>query len=563
MADADLPVFSFEPNWVNGVTEHLEWLTDVLGSMTGFEQRRAVRITPRRFFEATFNPVGQKRSFMDLWMARFAEQEFLMPLWHDKARIAAAVTAGDLRLDFDNTYREFLSDGLGLLYFDAFSWEVVEIAGQDDAGLDLAAALGADWPVGTVLYPLRPAYLDDPEGSMEALSTRVGDVQLDFRVSRDNGLDLEAETLTLFNGYPVVTLEPNRADNRTVQYARLFEDSDNRIGRLFRRDEAGRAFTTQFYNWQAKGRAAHHDLRQALYRLQGRQKAVWMPSFNEDVVLARDLAAGSNRLDIRQIGYRYLGGPVGGRDYITLDDDTGTRRIVNVTGTSVPLAPGEDRLNLSAVAGFAAKAGRSGSFVQLVRLDQDRVEITHHTDSEGVCEVSAAFKSFAAGRTTAGILVQAAPVAGQSPTGCGAPAPEEESDCLVIPPVFEGWYARARITITKDGAPYPLAGWYVAPNTGPTVFNNAGAGQVVFDPDFSGAYVYFFNESVMGATVVDLRHQFGAGTGIKWGTFSWQLWTDTGVIGTLTPFAGWDEYVPLADPFAVGQLFPLNFYFNV
>lgn len=558
MADADLPVFSFEPNWVNGVTEYLEWLTDVLGSMTGFEQRRAVRITPRRFFEATFNPVGQKRSFMDLWMARFAEQEFLMPLWHDKARIAAAVTAGDLRLDFDNTYREFLSDGLGLLYFDAFSWEVVEIAGQDDAGLDLAAALGADWPVGTVLYPLRPAYLDDPEGSMEALSTRVGDVQLDFRVSRDNGLDLEAETLTLFNGYPVVTLEPNRADNRTVQYARLFEDSDNRIGRLFRRDEAGRAFTTQFYNWQAKGRAAHHDLRQALYRLQGRQKAVWMPSFNEDVVLARDLAAGSNRLDIRQIGYRYLGGPVGGRDYITLDDDTGTRRIVNVTGTSVPLAPGEDRLNLSAVAGFAAKAGRSGSFVQLVRLDQDRVEITHHTDSDGVCEVSAAFKSFAAGRATAGPLVLPYPVAEQGGEGCGYPAEGEESDCLILPPVFEGWYARGIYNCPTLNMP----AWIARPNVGAGVNNSQGTLYEATPDGGRTVTIYFYDPAVMDATDFRLQLQYGAGAwpGVQfhYGTFSFQKWNEA-FGGTLTPYAGDD----LGNPFRLYKIFPVNYYFHL
>ena len=54
MPDIDLPVFAFEPNWRDGVTETLEWLTDVLQSkISGYEQRRSVRITPRRFFEAS------------------------------------------------------------------------------------------------------------------------------------------------------------------------------------------------------------------------------------------------------------------------------------------------------------------------------------------------------------------------------------------------------------------------------------------------------------------------------------------------------------------------------
>lgn len=573
MADVDLPVFSFSPNWAGGISEYLEWLTDVLGSMTGHEQRRGVRLSPRRFFEATFNPVGPVRSFLDLWLARFAEQEFLLPLWHDKAKLSAAVLAGGLRLNFDNTYREFLNGGLALLYFNAFRYEVVEITTQDVNGLNLGTALAAPWPLGTVIYPLRPAHLDDPEGSMEALSTRVGDAQLGFRLSRDNRYDDGAESLPLFDGYPVVTVEPNRADNRTVQYARLYEDVDTQIGRLYRRDEAGRAFTTQFYNWQAKGRQAHHELRQALYRLEGRQKAVWMPSFNEDVVLARDLVPGSNRLDIEMIGYRYLGGAVGGRNYITLTDDAGVRQIVNVTGTSIPLAADEDRLNLSANVAFEASAERTGSFVQLVRLDQDRIEITHHTDTEGMTEVSAAFKSFASGRTTAGILVQAAPDGTQTGSGCGLPAVAEESDCLIVAPVFDGWYARARITMAFAGNPFALEGWYVDPDTSNSIFNNfnniwpatnsefpGGIPYRVFDPDFSGATIYWCNADVMDSTTVDLRHQFSFAAPVgKNGTFSWEFWDDPAFGGTLAPFAGDSG----GDPFLVGRGFPQNWFFNV
>lgn len=561
MADVDLPVFSFSPNWAGGITEYLEWLTDVLGSMTGYEQRRGVRLTPRRFFEATFNPVGPVRSFLDLWMVRFAEQEFLLPLWHDKAKLGATVAAGAVRLDFDNTYREFLAGGLALLWFDTFTYEVVEITTQDNTGLNVAA-LTAPWPVGTVIYPLRPAYMDDPEGSMEALSTRVGDARLGFRLSRDNPYDDGAESLPLFDGYPVVTVEPNRADNRTVQYARLYEDVDTRMGRLFRRDEAGRAFTTQFYNWQARGRAAHHELRQALYRLEGRQKAVWMPSFNEDVVLARNLAVGADRLDIRQIGYRYLGGAVGGRNYITLTDDAGVRQIVNVTGTSVPLAADEDRLNLSAVTGFAASAERTGSFVQLVRLDQDRIEITHHTDTAGMTEVSAAFKSFAAGRTTAGILVQPTPVALKTVASCGAPADAEVSGCLTV---FEGWYAE--ILVQYDLGQIALADpdWIWRENGVHIVDNSYPIG-----PDnvlVEWVSLQYFRLRTRHASSMDvqgrnLQLQFPAASnpgGLGRARVTVRKWNQA-FAGTVLPLPGSESE---GDPFPTYQLFPGNWYFNV
>jgi hypothetical protein len=32
--DSALPVFSFTPNWANGITERLEWLTDAPTSLT-------------------------------------------------------------------------------------------------------------------------------------------------------------------------------------------------------------------------------------------------------------------------------------------------------------------------------------------------------------------------------------------------------------------------------------------------------------------------------------------------------------------------------------------------
>ncbi|ECV8069637.1 hypothetical protein ABQ22_25065, partial [Salmonella enterica subsp. enterica serovar Typhimurium] len=48
------PVFLPLPNWKDGVTERIEWQTDVMISESGAEQRRPIRLHPRRSFEATF-----------------------------------------------------------------------------------------------------------------------------------------------------------------------------------------------------------------------------------------------------------------------------------------------------------------------------------------------------------------------------------------------------------------------------------------------------------------------------------------------------------------------------
>ncbi|AGF89702.1 hypothetical protein SP099_00290, partial [Salmonella phage FSL SP-099] len=63
------PVFLPLPNWKDGVTERIEWQTDVMISESGAEQRRPIRLHPRRSFEATFLRWEEKRTLLDTTIA--------------------------------------------------------------------------------------------------------------------------------------------------------------------------------------------------------------------------------------------------------------------------------------------------------------------------------------------------------------------------------------------------------------------------------------------------------------------------------------------------------------
>lgn len=434
MADIDLPLWSVPPNWSKGVTERLEWLTNVMTSTTGAEQRRAVRETPRRWFDFTINPIDNVRTFVDLWLHNLADKECLLPLWHDRAKLSAAVSEDDTRIEFDNTWREFVVGGLAVIFKDAFTYEVVEIEAMDDTGLDLASPIAADWPQGSVVHPVRRCWLE-PELSSDAITSRVGETVMRFLVNQANPFDGGAETLTIYGGYPLIEIEPNRMDALTTQYSRIMEELDQQIGLVGRYDVAKRAFPTQFYNWQARGREQGYKLRQFFYRLNGRQKAVWMPTFNQDVQLARPLLNIGVSLNVRQIGYAMTGGAKPGREHIMMKGNDGANHIVQISGTAVALAPGEERLTLTGQSGFSAPTGRSGSFLDTYRLDQDTLEITHHTDSEGVCEASAAFKVFSDTRSITGPLILPTAIVAMSEGSCGTS--EEGNTCL--PTVFNGW----------------------------------------------------------------------------------------------------------------------------
>lgn len=482
MADRDLPVWTIPPNWSEAVLERLEWLTDVLDSRSGAEQRTGLRLTPRRSFEFKVTAFDETRSLFDLWLDRLGANECLLPLWHDKGRLSVLTNAGTIRLHIDTTYREFEVGGLALIFRDVWTWEVVEINALDDAGLDLVSGTTGMWDEGTAVYPLRVAMLD-PEVTSSAITSRVGESKVGFTINRANPYDAGAEVLPTYDGLPVVTLAPNRMDALETRFSRIMDELDNSTGLRRRYDENPRNFQTQFYNWQAKGRQAHAALRASLYRLAGRQKAAWMPSFNQDVTLALPLAIGANNITIKKIGYRYVGGTAAmqGRRDLMLKDGDGDPHFVRISGTTTDPAPGLERLTLTAGSSFAAPTGRSASFMATVRMDQDLIEITHHTDSDGVCECSAAFKAFSNTRSITGPLVFATPVEAMGITSCGTPAPSEQGICSLA--VFEGWYFRMKVSHGSYAGEYPtdlgawnngIVGWG-GPNATPT---GLGPGEV-------------------------------------------------------------------------------------
>ncbi len=69
-----ITAWPFAPDWSDGVQESLEWLTELLTSTSGVEQRRSLRLSPRRSFEAEFYAEGRERVLLDLSLAGWADE---------------------------------------------------------------------------------------------------------------------------------------------------------------------------------------------------------------------------------------------------------------------------------------------------------------------------------------------------------------------------------------------------------------------------------------------------------------------------------------------------------
>jgi hypothetical protein len=448
--EADLPVWTIKPNWANGITERLSWLTDVLASTYGTEQRRALRLSPRREFEMTFNPVDNVRSYFDLWLHRMGSFEFMVPLFHDSGRLTAALSAGDTSILFDTTFREFNVGDLAIIIGDdPWTFDKVTVVGMTSDGITVnAGEITRAWPKRARIHPLRRSRISD-ESQASAFTSRVGEATLQFQLNQANDLANEGSWDSMYLGYPVIETPPNRRENLDLTFNRNSLVLDNDQGLRVLNDDAGRAFTVQVDNRMMKGRAEHWAFRQMLYRLRGQQGTLWLPSFNRDIELSQAASAADAYLNVKKIGYTYTGGLIDGREQIFFPGGL----VVNVAGTGAEPSPAEEHLTLTAPLGTDLPAGAFGSFMDTCRLASDDIEIQHHTDTDGAAECNLGFRSFRDPRTTPDPIYYPIPVVDFIPETCGSPAPEEAA-CATVDSGYWG-----QIFVRTDLGPnYPVIG---------------------------------------------------------------------------------------------------------
>ena len=364
MADADLPVFSSgrrpRPpppwNWREPMAERLGFLTDVLAATEGAEQRRSVRQTPRRSFEADFLLTGSERTFWDLFINALGGGEVVAPLYWETVTLPATLTATvSNRVNFDTTRREWAyHEGyLALLIRDsALDYEVVEIASVDDGGVTFAAPPAAD---------ASPVY----------------------------------------GGLPVFLSEPNWVEALTAQQSREVALLDTDVGLTYQVDATGRVLLGQAHRWFLPGKEKLAAFRDLIYRHRGRAGAFWLPTFKADFRLAEAVSSGATQIVVANVGYGYTGGPTSGREYIAIKHSGGTilRKVLSVVPGSTTAT---ERLNLDGSLGLALAPGQDLriSFADTARFDTDEFEIMHYGGIEAHHDASALFRTFKNTRTS-------------------------------------------------------------------------------------------------------------------------------------------------------------------
>jgi len=384
--------WSFAPDWADGVIERLTWATDILQSESAVEQRRAIRLSPRREFEASMYVEGRERQLLDLALFGWGSRVWALPIWHEVQLLGVGVSAGALSIICSTQYLDFRAGGLAMLRGEsAFTSETVEVDSVTPVSLLLKRPTQQTWPAGSRLYPVRSAQLTQ-QPDLTRLTDTASSADVQFLVVDPCDWPALMPT-TLYRGQSVFETRPDEGEDLTSSYQRLLLTLDSGSAIPLMTDTANRAFPVQAHRWLEMGRSERAALRSFIYAMQGRQKSVWLPTHADDLTLVDIVSSLATTLDIANIGYSRFASAKPGRRDIRIELWDGSVYFRRITGSS-ELSSDIERISIDATFGrqiLPVDIVRI-SWLVLCRLDSDTVEIEHMTDSEGLAATQLVFR---------------------------------------------------------------------------------------------------------------------------------------------------------------------------
>jgi hypothetical protein len=212
-----------------GLTETIEWRTDVLITHNGIEQRLSLRQDPRikqtgAFFVGSF---GQRRQ-MNRRTKDNIQTVSLCPLWAYGSRIRQLTPTGGNRIYFDPRFMA-ISAGMRLVLINQRTTEIieVEIDTVETDGATLTANVTGDVTKNYIVFPALFSIIDSYSNDLNQIT---GEVQISFSSWIEEPLVGEntAASLSTLAGFPVLTQKFLTKSTESLNYR--YEIIDNEVG---------------------------------------------------------------------------------------------------------------------------------------------------------------------------------------------------------------------------------------------------------------------------------------------------------------------------------------------
>lgn len=389
--EANTPVFSFLPNWADGVLERVSYLTDIPTSETGSEQRRSLRRHPRREFDVSFMRHGVLRSRLNNFLLGIGRRVFWMPMWQEQFRLKTTLGVSVQFPEGSISMREFrVGDRVLATAGDPDDYEVLNVQSinYDTDTLTWSSPPIKSWVAGSRIIPMRRARIENasdhgsPTDRVGVGKIRFSLVDPDFCFGASWGLCS-----------PVWTFKIDRSQEIQFSFDRISYTLDNDTGPVEISDPGNNPVVTMRSAVLLRGREQLVAMRRFIDVAEGRASRFWMPSLMHDVEPLTATVQGT-QIEAAAFGYAdYIQGIPDQRSVLTIILDNGMPPI-HRTVTSVQKVGTSEFISVSeSIPPIPSNSIRRIQFMVPSRFDQDTFEFHHKVDEAAAVGMSVVTRS--------------------------------------------------------------------------------------------------------------------------------------------------------------------------
>jgi len=356
------------------VVEELGFLTEVIESIDGNEQRLSLRKQPRQTFKVEYALDGNDRQRMQGLLMDWMDQVFGFPLWHEKKRLAAAVSGGATVYQVNTTADvDFRVGGLAVVLSDSNTFDVINILSMTSTTITAADPSVNAYAAGATIMPLRLARIASVVSAKRA-PKNLEVFRIEYEVT-DNDTGTPAGSASGWNTYNGRVLLDDcnvMTGDMQEEYRRRIYVIDNQTGIVSQRSAWDRYKRSHQKGFVARNRADIIKLRKLVMHFHGRQKAWYIPTFFDDLQVKANLTIGTSVVDIENIEYTRFANARNPQRIFRIEFTDGTS-LVRVIQSASQISATTERLVLDTTwpANRTVAEISRVMFYELVRFDTD------------------------------------------------------------------------------------------------------------------------------------------------------------------------------------------------
>lgn len=367
------------------VNETWSWLSDVMVTTDGTEQRVGLRAVPRRKLDLTVIALGHDEIYKSIKQMLFDfGGQVVIPFYQYLTSVTAPSVAGDSDISFDPARTDMRPGEYILVRNPAMQQQLLKITVLGVGGATLDAPLDIDLPAGSLVAPAFTCVIDNKASMAREAVHTAAQLRLNATVSQaraDHSRPGSAMAITTFDGYPVLDRRPLADTSPKDSFDTGQERFDYQVGSIeqivrwqFTRTEGGREFLIHRHD-----NPAEMDYwRDFTDLIVGRLNPFLLPTYREDEYIQETPLDAYNSILIKGSDYATLMWPqapyqrlvlwtANGPQYVAVVDAVATEEGHSLCTLADPMPSGAGYRNISFI-----------SYLLKVRLGSDDVKLEHY-----------------------------------------------------------------------------------------------------------------------------------------------------------------------------------------